>query len=663
MRKLPTRQVHLDFHTSPHIPGIGSKFDKAQFQAALKEGNLNSITVFAKCHHGVCYYPTRVGTVHPGLEEGFDLTGAMVDACHEIGVAAPIYITVGWSVQDAAEHPEWRSCQQDGTPQLTNVDPNASPDDLRPECSWENMCPCGDYAEHIYRTTEEICDRYPHIDGLFYDIVYLRDACWCPNCIKGMKEAGLDPDNIEDARAYYRKLHLDFAEYCRRILHAKHPEATIFFNSGGAEIYRPEYHVSQTHFEMEDLPTVWGGYDKMVPRASVMSRYGKDYLGMTGKFHTSWGEFGGYKNPDALTYEVLMMGMFGACCSVGDHMPPSGQMDMATYKLIGQAYRAFEPIEPWFFNAKPTAKLGVYLAGKDHTASDEGLHRMLLEAHLDFEIVLPGDDLRAFETLILPEYVALSDEEAGRINAFIAKGGSVLFTGHSALKNGKFQLDAGVEYVGDAQFQRDYLSPTRKHIQPFTEEARFLCYNGAVQTTLTGDAEILSHVYLPWFERTYEHYCGHKYAPYQEEPAKHPGSVKKGNVIYIAHNLCSMYYEFGAQVFRDVFINTLKLIHKPVYQVKNLPSAGRTRLTCQAQESRYVFHASYASPIQRGMTSVIEDIPTIDGVEVEIAVPEKIREVRLITSERENIPFTQESSVVKFTLPKFRIYEGIEILY
>jgi hypothetical protein len=47
----PTRQVHLDFHTSEHIPGIGQKFDKAQFQAALRAGRVNQINIFAKCHH------------------------------------------------------------------------------------------------------------------------------------------------------------------------------------------------------------------------------------------------------------------------------------------------------------------------------------------------------------------------------------------------------------------------------------------------------------------------------------------------------------------------------------------------------------------------------------------------------------------------------------
>ncbi len=65
----------------------------------MKKGNVDSITVFAKCHHSLCYYPTKIGTVHPHLN--FDLTGAMIEAAHEIGVRAPIYITADWSDKDA----------------------------------------------------------------------------------------------------------------------------------------------------------------------------------------------------------------------------------------------------------------------------------------------------------------------------------------------------------------------------------------------------------------------------------------------------------------------------------------------------------------------------------------------------------------------------------
>ena len=43
---LPYRQVHLDFHTSECISGIGSRFSTENFEAALREGHINSITLF-----------------------------------------------------------------------------------------------------------------------------------------------------------------------------------------------------------------------------------------------------------------------------------------------------------------------------------------------------------------------------------------------------------------------------------------------------------------------------------------------------------------------------------------------------------------------------------------------------------------------------------------
>jgi hypothetical protein len=107
----PTRQVHLDFHTSEHIAGIGERFDKQQWQAALRAGHVNQINIFAKCHHSWSYYPTKVGRMHPNLK--FDLLGAQMAACHELGVVCPIYFTVGWSATDAETHPEW--CARDRT--------------------------------------------------------------------------------------------------------------------------------------------------------------------------------------------------------------------------------------------------------------------------------------------------------------------------------------------------------------------------------------------------------------------------------------------------------------------------------------------------------------------------------------------------------------------
>jgi hypothetical protein len=37
---------HLDFHTSLHIPGIGEDFEPGEFIDTLRDGHVNSVTVF-----------------------------------------------------------------------------------------------------------------------------------------------------------------------------------------------------------------------------------------------------------------------------------------------------------------------------------------------------------------------------------------------------------------------------------------------------------------------------------------------------------------------------------------------------------------------------------------------------------------------------------------
>ena len=106
------RQVHLDFHTSPDIEGLGAKLDKQQFQDALRLGHVDSITLFSKCHHGWSYHPTQVGKMHPHLS--FDLLRAQVDAAKEIGVATPVYLSAGVDNVASHEHPEWRAINDKG---------------------------------------------------------------------------------------------------------------------------------------------------------------------------------------------------------------------------------------------------------------------------------------------------------------------------------------------------------------------------------------------------------------------------------------------------------------------------------------------------------------------------------------------------------------------
>jgi len=661
MISLPSRQIHLDFHTSEHITAVGSKFSKQQFQRALKIGHVNSVTVFAKCHHSWSYYPTKVGLKHPTLKT--DLLGKQIEACHAIGVRAPIYYTVGWSANDAETHPEWCARNRDGSIMTMLYDLNAKPTDKKPTFSWKFLCPSGEYEQLILDQTRELCERYP-VDGFFYDICAFGATCFCERCRRGMKEAGLDDADDAQTRTYHVRLWVEFMRRCNAIIRPAHPDATVFFN-GALNMDSPaEYRPQQTHYELEDLPTTWGGYDKFPLRAKAMTRDGKALLAMSGKFHTAWGEFGGFKHPDAIRFEAAAMIAFGARCSFGDQLHPSGEMDLETYRSIGVAYKYVKRIESFGLDGHPYATAGLVLCHQ--TPHDQGVANILLENQIDFDVV-PLDaaaDLSHYETLILSGGRFLNESLAKRVNDFVAGGGSLLVLGEGALelKSDRVLIDIGASYAGPASFDVDYLV-AGKELGREMVKSPFLNYTPAGRYKAKRGTRVLARIREPYFSRTYEGYCSHQNTPYSEKDAAQGGAFQCGRVILLPHALGAMYHEWGARLHRQFVVNALRRVHrKPVLSVDGMPSGGRINLIHQPARRRYVAHLLYGPPVQRGKCSVIEDLVPLRRVGVGLRVPEKIRRVALPLHPRMLRPI-RSGNRVTVELPEFAAHEIIAFDY
>ncbi len=655
MKELASRQVHLDFHTSEFLPDIGKAFDKKQFQKAIKLGKLNSITVFAECHHGWSYYPTKYGKMHPNLD--FDLMGEMIEAAHEIGVRIPIYITVGWSANDAKTRPEWLQKDKDGKKMITVGDINASPDDKRPLGSWIYLCPNESYAQHIYNQTREVCENYP-VDGVFYDICYYRD-CYCDLCLEQMEKRGYDREKPEDVRAYGTVKWQEFCAGCVSVIKEVQPEATVFFN-GGANIYDKEWHEYQTHFEIEDLPTFWGGYDKMPLRAKYHAKSGKYYLGMTGKFHTQWGEFGGFKPPEALTYEIAYMMAYGARCSVGDQLHPNARMDEETYRIIGEAYGYAEKIEDYCFDGRETSNLGILLSG-DHK-SDEGLASILLENQYDFDVLADFSEIDKYDMLILPDKVFLTEEEAGLLDSYLASGKRLMCTHMSGMDKeaGGFLLKQDLRLVEKAEFENDYIRFSDL-VSDNMVTSPLLCYQPALKVE-TGSKNLTGTIIDPYFNRTYARYSSHINTPYNLDSEKYPAGFYEGNFVYLAHPVCSMYKEYGTQYHKDYFMKALKLVYKNPRLEIDMPSGGRVSLMDQAEKSRLVLHALYAQPIERGVVSVIEDMPTLHNIKTKVRADRQIKRVYMPLT-GVDLDFAQEDGRVSFEIPELTMHAVVVLDY
>ena len=656
----PKKQVHLDFHTSPHIPGVGKRFSKENFKKALLLGNLSSITVFAKCHHSYSYYPTKLGMMHPHLD--FDLTGSMIEAAHEVGVRAPVYITAGWSEQDATAHPEWCARDKDGkifrnsTHEGYDVE---NPNDKRPETLWTQMClNDGSYAHYIYDVTREICERYEDLDGLFYDICVAYSACYCDECKSGMRAMGLDPEREADAEEYFKIKHMAFMDTCGRILKQYHENATIFFNSGGAAINLPEYHQYQSHFEMEDLPTAWEGYNKMPPRARFFAKKDKFYMGMTGKFHLAWGEFGGFKSKEALKYEIACMAQYGAGCSIGDHMCPDGEMDMQTYENIGYAYSYFDKIEPYCYGGEPVLNAGIYFT--ELTGDFDGLCNILLENQIDFDYV-SGGNFDRFDVVIMPDRTIPTDEDLEKLKAYIAKGGKLLFMGSALQKDGKFLIDCGMRFVSAPDRDQDYIL-ARIDEGDGLPKSPFLSYYPAGKYENV-DAEIFANAYLPIFNRTNAHFCGHKNAPYDKDSTPLPALARKGNVVFMAHAIGRIYNDYGCVAHRDYLISALKNLcgYEPTVKCR-LDSCGRVTVIDQKESARYCVNLTYAAPAKRGIAEIIDDIIPLYNVGFGMKTDRLIKRVYSPIDNVE-IPFASDGKSLSFTIPKLECHNTVVIEY
>lgn len=654
------RQVHLDFHTSEAIPNIGQNFSKQNFQDMLKLGHVDSITVFSKCHHGWAYHPSEANEMHPGLS--FDLLGAQIDACHEIGVNTPVYISAGLDEKQARKRPDWLLRNSDGGTNWVETF-------LKP--GYHQFCMNTPYLDILVAQIEEVVQRYD-ADGIFLDIVGVR-TCVCNHCIQTLLDEGKDPRDPAAVLELGERTYANYARRTNEAVHKHRPGLPVFHNGGHIRQGRRDLAALNTHLELESLPTGGWGYDHFPLSARYAQGLGMDFLGMTGKFHTTWGEFGGYKHPNALRYEAALSIANGARVSVGDQLHPEGQMDEATYALIGAAYKEVESREEYCANAANIADVALLSeeaawqgsadpelhprAGK----TDAGAVRMLLEGKFLFDVVDLESGFDKYKVVILPDSVRISDALEVKLAPFFANGGKVLATGESGLSMDRkaFALPLGVEYGGPNPYQPDFFRPH----WPLNNlgQAGFVFYGQGQKVTLAQGGTVLGSREDPYFNREFDHFCSHQHTPSALQESG-PGMVESDAGIYIAWRIFEDYATKGSLALKETALYALdRLLGDRKTLQTNLPAQGIVTLTEQADKSRFVCHLLYASPVRRGEgIEVIEDILPIFDVEVALRLPRPAKSVSL-APQGEDLPFTQDGGVVRYTVPKLECHQMVVV--
>ncbi len=526
--------IFFDFHTMPACPDVGATFDADAVTKHLKLCGVDYIVFPARCNLGMAYYDTKVGIRHPSLS--FDLFGRLAKACANRGIALTAYMNVGLSHEEALRHRDWCAVAEEGYVYRPN----------RLDHFFRQMCYNTAYADHIEEMVREITLEYP-IAGLFFDCMYTH-PCVGVECIEEMKQLEMDWTNEKQLHEYnYMKM----VRMARRLADAAKtikPDLLIYCN--GID-YEAQHDIG-TYLEFECLPTGGWGYETLPVGARYLRTLGKPVLNMTGRFHKSWGDFGGIRTEPSLEYDCLY-GMANAMrTTIGDHFHPRGDINKAVFDMYKRLYSRLRRYEPWLEDATavteaalvwPTPYPGYkFMASADRQVYDrfysaiKGGCRMLCELKWQFDIVSGFADWSKYQLLILPDFVALDEDFAARIRAHLDAGGALLSSGWAGLDPERRDFvfaDWGLRFQGDAPYDPVYFrpGPELSHNMP---EMPITFYEPGTDVEPHAGTEVLAEIIQPYYNRHWDGEHGFVYIP-PDKPTGRAAVTLHGRVAHLSH--------------------------------------------------------------------------------------------------------------------------------
>ena len=588
--------LFYDNHTQYENPDVGKDFDVEHFTDEIKKCGADYVAFHARCNVGMAYYDTKIGTRHPALK--YDLFGQLAQVCRKKNIALVAYLNGGLSTIESIQHREWRTIRMPGHDEFGMVTPFAI-----------TMCCNTPYRDHLIAMVREIAENYP-VNGFFLDCLGAV-PCVCPECVRKMKEQGVDYTDYDAVMEFSRQSILRFCADISAAVREIIPDPMLFFNG---PVYGTVRELD-TFFDCECLPTAGWGYEFLPTMAHYMRNIkpGTQILNMTGRFY-DWGDFGGLRTAESLKFDLFYGLAHGMRPNIGGHFHPRGDRDQAVFDRIREVYADLQKYDAWYENAENPADVAIVYPQDDiplrQLSSVRSSVRMLDELKVQFDVLLADCEKswEQYKLIILPENVKITDLLADRIREFIARGGAFFACGKNAAE--KFGPELGIEYQGDSDMDPVYFRMN----QTFGEglDDMFLSLYAPASKAALKDAQAVSYLVKPYYNRGWNGEYAIYYTPPQEV-TEIPFLTVKGKCVWCSGDLFSGYYHRGALHLRDIFRNIVTaLTGKMLFVNETLPAFVRAVLS--TQPNRLNVHLIAYAPERRGETTVVEDAAAVlDG--------------------------------------------------
>lgn len=400
----------------------------------------------------VAYYPTKIPLHHRSEWLGDrDLLGEFIAGCRKLGMVVIVRTDPHATYDDVQiAHPDWIAVGADGKPRRHWASPEM----------WVT-CGLGPYNfEFMTKVKRELMSLYS-VDGIFINRWDGSGMCYCEHCRRnfldatgrtlpqpGNKDRALDRDYLlwRQQRLFELWRHWDLA------VREENPDSCVIPNMGGGATSRLDMaHIGGM------APTLMADRQArrglMTPWAIGMNA--KEYraaLGMkpiVGIFSVGVEEAYRWKDSVQSADEIRLW----VADLVANGMRPwytkfAGSVhDPRWLKPVEEIYNWCHSHENYLRNTRPIATVALVYSQQSiwfcdlprdrFTGALDGWYQALVESRIPFEMVhdrlLDGEHLDAFDTLILPNLVALSDSQCEQLRAFVRRGGSIIATGETSL--------------------------------------------------------------------------------------------------------------------------------------------------------------------------------------------------------------------------------------
>jgi hypothetical protein len=394
---------------------------------------------------------------------------------------------------------------------------------------------------------------------------------------------------------------------------------------------------------------------------------------MTGRFHKSWGDFGGIRTEPSLEYDCVY-GMANAMrTTIGDHFHPRGDINRPVFALYKRLYDRLQRYEPWLDGATAEVDTAVlwaapypgykFMSSKEREAWDrhytaiQGACRMLCELKWQFDIVTDFASWEKYELLVLPDHTLLDEGWAARIRRHLDKGGAILSSAWSGLDpegKGFVFADWGLRFLGEDPYDPAFFQAGPELAANMPDMPITLYQKGTSIEALPG-TQVLAEIIAPYYSRHWDGEHGFVYLP-PDKPTGRPAVAQRDRVGHLSHPLFGSYLLDAQVPVKQLVANLLaRIMPAPLVKAPALPSFARANVT--AQPGRRMLHLMCYVPERRGRTVDMIEEP-IELRDVPVSLRADGREVKSVylAPDRQALPFEVRDGYVHAVVPVVKGY-------